>query len=146
VPDEPDARGAYRFFDHTADFAVEVRGPDVPALLAASVRAFAHLLTDRPDAVAGTEAVPLELDAVDAEDLLVTLGNELLYRFEVDGWLAARLEIAAVEDGRLTGTLHGEPFDAARHPIARPAKALTHHGVAIEGAGSGLRARLVYDL
>ncbi|MGF1467383.1 MAG: archease [Sandaracinaceae bacterium] len=137
----------YRFVDHTADFAVELDAPSLEALFEVSVRALAHVLTDDPDVVRDLEARRLCLDGLDREELLVGLGNEVLYRFEVEGWLAARLEVRELSDERLEGELHGEPFTPARHDIARPIKAVTHHGAAIEVSDDGrVRGTLLYDL
>ena len=136
----------YRFFDHTGDFGVHLEAEDLPGLLAVSVQAFLHLLTDDPAAIEAVEGRPVTLDAVDDAALLVALGNELLYLFEAEGWLAATLAVEDAGDGLLEGTLRGAPFDPSRHPIARPIKALTHHQVIVEVHPSGVRASLVFDL
>jgi len=133
---------SYAFFDHTGDFGVEVEGADRAEVLATVARAFLDLLTGDPSAVAETTSRLLEVEGFDYENLLVTFGSELLYAFEVDGFLCARFEVETLEEGYLAGTAWGETFDPDRHPIARSMKAVTHHGVVFDER----RAPLIFDL
>lgn len=136
----------YRFFDHTGDFGVDVEAPSEEEAVAAAARAFLALLTDAPEAVSEREARDVRVGGIDAPATLVALGNELLYLFEVEKFLCARFEPGVVEATRIEGTAHGERFDPARHPIARPVKAVTHHQARFERQGGVVRARLVFDL
>jgi SHS2 domain-containing protein len=145
---------SYRFVDHTGDFAIELEAADVPGAFVEAARGLLHLLTDAPQSVSEREQRPIGLDAIDGESLLVALGNELLYLFEVEGFLWARLVTTSsasdLLEGSLAGELHGEAFDPERHPIARPFKAVTHHGAELEETGEeegrNVRARFVVDL
>lgn len=140
------AAPSYRFFDHTGDFGVELAGRDAGALASALARAWLDLFTGAPQAVAEVEAREVEVSGVDEADLLVALGNELIYLFEVEKLLCARFEPTACEPGRLRGVVHGERFDPTRHPVARPVKAVTHHGARCEPHEAGWRGRIVFDL
>lgn len=137
---------AHRFFDHTGDFGVDLVAPTRKALYAEAGRAWLALLTDAPHTVEERETRSIEVDGLDETDLLVALGNELLYLFESEGWLAARIEIGALDETHLAATAHGEAFDEARHPIARPAKAVTHHGAFVEERDGEWHGRLIFDL
>lgn len=137
---------AHTFFDHTGDFGVDLTAPARSLLYEEAARAFLVLLTDAPESVSPREERAIEVDGFDATDLLVALGNELLCLFESEGWLAARVEVDAIDETHLAATARGEPFDPARHPIARPVKAVTHHGALAEESGGAWRGRLVFDL
>ncbi|HJK91587.1 MAG TPA: archease [Polyangiaceae bacterium LLY-WYZ-15_(1-7)] len=136
----------YRFLDHTGDFAIELEAADAPEAYGLATRALLHLLTDAPETVRETTTRDIALEGVDPTDLLITLGNELLFLFEVEGFLAARLDVEHCDDDTLEGTLHGAPYDPAHHPIARPAKAVTHHDARFEAREGGVHARFVVDL
>ena len=137
----------YRFFDHTGDFGVDVEGASQPECVARCARAFLDLLTDAPHTVVEREARPLEVTGIDRAATLVALLNELLFLFEVEKLLCARFAPAALEETRFAGTAHGERYDPARHPIARPVKAVTHHGARLARERDGVwRARLIFDL
>lgn len=137
---------AHRFFDHTGDFGVDLSAPTREALYAEAARAWIALLTDAPATVRERETRTIEAEGFDATDLLVALGNELLFLFESEAWLPARLEIGELDETHLSATAHGESFDPDRHPIARPAKAVTHHGAVVEESAEGWRGRLIFDL
>ena len=147
---EPPSEPSYRFIDHTGDFALEVEADDAEGAIRGMARGLLHLLTDDPDRVEDRETRPFTLEALDAPGLLVALGNELLYLFEAEGFLWAHLVITSqrshLADGFLVGELHGEPFDPDRHPIARPFKAVTHHGALLEMVDGRARARVIVDL
>lgn len=136
----------YRFFDHTGDFGVDIAAPTETAAVAAAARAFLALLTDAPETVAEREAREVSVTGIDAPATLVALGNELLFLFEVEKFLCARFEPTTVDETLIEGTAHGERFDPARHPIARPVKAVTHHQASFERQGDVVRARLIFDL
>ncbi|RMG07724.1 MAG: archease [Planctomycetota bacterium] len=135
-----------RFFDHTGDFGVVLEAPGLGGLAELLVRAFLELLIEVPAAVHERSEHRIELEGIDGADLLVALGNELVYLFEVEGFLAARLEVLRASETALCGVLHGDRFDPEEHPIARPVKAVTHHGARLEPVEDGLRARIVFDL
>jgi SHS2 domain-containing protein len=134
------------FFDHTGDFGVDLTAPTREALYEQAARAWTELLTDAPGSVVERESRPIEVRGFDATDLLVALGNELLYWFETDGWLASRLTIEELDETDLRGMAYGEAFDSARHPIARPVKAVTHHGADVRNDAGTWRGRLIFDL
>ncbi|MCC6877686.1 MAG: archease [Sandaracinaceae bacterium] len=137
---------SHRFFDHTGDSGVDVEAGSREELFAEAAVAFVHLLTDAVDRIEARESVELEVSGMDDEDLLVALGNELLYLFEVEGLLVLRLEDVEIEDGVLCARAIGEHFAEDRHPIARPIKAVTHHGASVRNENSVWKARLIYDL
>lgn len=132
----------YAFFDHTGDYGVEIEGEGRAEVLATVAPAFLDLLTADPSTVAPATSRELSAEGIDWEDVLVAFGTELLYAFEVDGFLCARFDVDELEEGYVAGTAWGETFDPDRHPIARPMKAVTHHGVVFDER----RARLIFDL
>ncbi len=141
------AAGTYRFFDHTGDFGVDLEAEDPGAILATFAEATLELMTDAAAAVSEVEEREIELEGMDAADVLVALGNELLYLFEAEGFLCRRFEPEEVHGDYVFGVAHGEPFDPARHPIARPIKAVTHHGAEVrENEDGRFQARIVFDL
>lgn len=136
----------HRFFDHTGDFGADLEADAEAALYEASVDALIALLVDDPRAIREAESRALAIAGADPEEQLVALGNEVLYLFET-GWLARRVEVDELREDGLAVTAHGESFDPARHVIARPIKAVTHHGARIEERADGTWiGRLIFDL
>ena len=147
MPTDASAPAAtYRLVDRTRDFALEVEAPDMAGVASGVVRGLLALLTDAPASVSTEHELDLDVTGIDEAATLAALGNEVLYLFDAERWLAADVSLTVVEPTRLAGVVRGEPFDPARHPIARPMKAVTHHGAAVVREGHRLRARLVVDL
>ncbi|MCA9608085.1 MAG: archease [Myxococcales bacterium] len=136
----------HRFFDHTGDFGADLEADSEAGLYEASVDALVGLLVDDVAAIREAESRALEVRGVDPEDQLVALGNEVLFLFET-GWLARRVEVEELDEDALRLVAHGEPFEADRHVIARPIKAVTHHGARVEERADGTWVgRLIFDL
>lgn len=140
----------YRFLDHTADVAVELRAPSRAQLFADALVAFTDTTTD-PETVAPEETVRIEVEADDAESLLVEWLGELVYRFEVDGMLFREAEVA-IEDAeggtlRLTAEARGERYAPDRHPSRVHVKAITWHGLEVREEPDGTwYGQVIFDI
>jgi SHS2 domain-containing protein len=140
----------YRFLDHTADVAVELGAPTLGGLYAEALAAFTDTVTER-ERVAPAVERRFAVEAADAGSLLVDWLGDLLYAFEVEGFLFhdAEVEVAETAAGRrrLAARARGETYDPARHPVKVLVKAVTYHGLAVERLeGGGWRGRVVFDI
>jgi SHS2 domain-containing protein len=135
----------YRILDHTADFMVEVTASSREELFAEAARALMSALTD-PEAIRAEESVSVDLEADDAEQLLVTWLTELLFLYESERWLFCRFGFQKLTERALEATACGEKLDPARHAIDREVKAVTYHQLKVEHRDGAWRTRLVFDL
>ena len=139
----------YRFLEHTADAGVEIEAPNRTEIFRLALRALTDCLTvlDAVEAVE-EESILLRGDGLDL--LLVDFLQELLFRFEVRGFLAsdAQLRLRQGDNGRfeLAGVIRGEPFEAKRHAVKLPIKAVTYHELAFEPVRDGFFARVIFDV
>ena len=92
------ARFDVREIDHTADWAIRVRAPDLAGLFAGAATGMFGLLAPLTD-VARTLAWEFHHDAVDAETLLVDWLNELLFEAESRHVVFGEFEITALSAG-----------------------------------------------
>ena len=142
---------SYRFTDHTADVAVDLRAEDREGVFREALRAFTDTVTVLAK-VDGDEGHDLTVEAASLEELMVEWLGELIYRFDVDGLLfrdVTDLTIEETGDGfRLTGRAHGEPYDEERHPLKVEIKAVTYHELAVEQEreGDSWRGRVIFDI
>jgi SHS2 domain-containing protein len=135
----------FKVLDHTADFMVEVQATDMRELFAEAARSMVAILTD-PKTVEGTQALIVEVEAENLEQLLVTWLTELIFRHETELWLFSEFEIRAMTETRLQAKVWGEKLDPERHPIDREIKAVTYHRLGIEEEDGGFRTKIVFDL
>ena len=84
---------------------------------------------------------------ISLDETLVAFGNELLYLFEGEGFLAARFAPETVEPDVIEGALHGEPYDPERHPVKVLVKGITWHQLHAGPRQDGSwTARVIFDI
>jgi protein archease len=135
----------YEPLSHTGDLGMLVYGRDLPELFAHAAWAMFDLMSDAT-AIRPQQVVPVSLEAIDLEDLLVRWLNELLYLYDTQRFLCCEALFPTLEPTHLTATVRGEPFDPTCHPIDTEIKAVTYHQIAVEQVAGRWQARVIFDL
>jgi SHS2 domain-containing protein len=133
---------AIRIVEHTADWALHVRGPDLPGLFGRAALGMARLLAGDLAAVPLEEARELALAADDAEGLLVEFLGELAYWAERDGLVCPVVELDEVLPTALRATARGGRLAELQKHI----KAVTYHDLDIRPYDGGLEVTIVFDV
>lgn len=135
----------FELFETTADVGITAWGETLEELFANVARGMFTLMVEagtvRPVGVLSVEA-----RGVDLPSLLVAWLNELLYRCETEEWAPADVRVVAVEGGRASGELAGEPAEAGRHQFKGMVKAATYHLLECYKDDDRWRARVVFDV
>ena len=139
-----DAAWSAREIAHTADVGFEVEAPEWGTLLERAGLVVAALIVSL-DGVTPSETVRLEVTAGDREELLHDWLQAVLIRVQ-GGFVPCEATVEEVSDARVVATLRGEPMDAHRHRVHGEVKGVTWHGLAVEDASRGLRARVILDV
>jgi SHS2 domain-containing protein len=129
--------------EHTADWAIRVRGADLSELFANAARGMFRLLAD----LATIEASPdvsedIELEAFDLETLLVSWLDELLWYNEEKRLVFTRFEIQTLRTDYLAAQVWGQRIAA---PLAH-IKAVTFHDLEITETSEGYTVTIVFDV
>lgn len=136
----------YRLLDHAADAGMEVRGADLPRLLAAAAMALSDAIVPR-GMHAEVDRIDVETGAPDEESLLVGLLQEVLYLLDTRGFLPVRARVG-IDEGEaglsLRASLYGSGIEPSR--VRLPVKAATHHGLEIEREDGAWCARVLLDV
>lgn len=134
-------------FDHTADVGLRVRGADLNDLFrTAAEGVFDYIVINRAE-VRAEKHESVSLDADSTEELLAAWLNELIFRCETKHRLFSRFDVRVADDGRgLQAEIASEPIDRDRHILDHEVKAVTHHGLTLQRAGSGWLAELILDI
>jgi protein archease len=135
----------YRFFDHTADFGLELCGDDARGLFYEAGTALFDLITP-PAAPGRCVRRRIEVSGQDWADLMVNWLRELLYLWNGESQLVRGIEVTAVEETRLAAVLSCEPYDPDRHEIRNEIKAVTYHQIEAGPSEDGWRARVIFDI
>jgi len=91
----------------------------------------------------------VSLEAASADLLLVDWLNELVYQFDVERFLVARVDARVTRTGRayrLEAAVLGEPLDETRHQVRVPVKGVTYHQLAIAEVDGVLETTVVVDI
>jgi SHS2 domain-containing protein len=140
VDEAPD--DAIRNVEHTADWAIRIRGRDLTELFDRAAAGMVRLLVADPSTVPLDVERSLSLESYDAEGLLVEWLGELAYLAESDGLIFTKIKLDRVTPTRLTGTMRG-----GRAPeLLKHIKAVTYHELAIRQIGSELEVTVVFDV
>jgi tRNA nucleotidyltransferase (CCA-adding enzyme) len=119
----PARASGWEHFPHDADVGVRGWGATVPQAFERAAEALTAVVTGAP--VEPQVAVTVRCEAPDLELLLVEWLNAVIYEMAVRNMLFGRFAVR-IEDGRLAGTLWGEPVDVERHAPACEPKGATY--------------------
>jgi SHS2 domain-containing protein len=128
---------SYRWFEHTAELGLEVQAASEEEVFLEAMRGLAELLDGGPGK---PETREIRLEARDRGGLLVGWLEELLFLADAEGFVPEEADLA-VRGTSIQATVHG------RLTGPRPlVKAVTYHGLELEPAGDGWRAKVVLDV
>lgn len=131
-----------RVIEHTADWALRIRGRNLADLFGHAAEGLARLLVADVAAVGRDVTRELALEAYDAEGLLVDWLGELAYWAERDGLIFPEAEMRQVTPTRLVGTVRG----GRANELQKHIKAVTYHDLAIRETEGGLEVTVVFDV
>jgi SHS2 domain-containing protein len=142
--------GTVEVFDHTADLGLRVTAGDLDDLFQTAALGLFEVITADRTGIEPREAESVAVEADSLERLLIDWLNELIFRSETGRKLYGRFDVAVdVGDAgraRLSGTIRGEPIDAARHVLDHEVKAATHHAAFVRRTPEGWLAEVIVDI
>jgi len=135
----------YKLIDHTADFGIEVYGPDHQTVFTNAAEAMFDLVLDSGQ-VTGSESEYIEVSGTDWPDLLVNWLRELLYLFNGERKVIKSVEIKSISENRIAASIFFDYYSPEHHFIKNEIKAVTYHQAEIKKTDDGLIARIIFDV
>jgi len=132
----------FREIEHTADTALLIFGANLKELLTSAAEGMASLLVADISKVSTEIEKTIEIEAIDAESLLVEWLNELAYRAESEMLVFKTFRIQKITARHLQATIFGGKVSRFEKHI----KAVTYHNLKIENTPQGLEATIVFDI
>lgn len=131
---------AYEEIEHTADWAIHVRGERIEELFERALFGMSHLAGVRLKPGSGRSR-RIELNAEDLETLLILWLEENLLSIELNqcGWRKCELKIRG-------NRLQAQIVEADLLEISREIKAVTYHGLEIVYTGEEYFATIIFDV
>jgi len=129
---------------HDADIGLLVRAPDLPGLFIEAAKGLVLLLVGEfPVVPAGWRE--LELEAPEAEELLVDFLSELLYLANSEGLAAVKVELTLLTGTRLQARLGVVPVERL-DKLKEEIKGVTYHHLELRRTDQGLETELFFDV
>lgn len=135
----------YRLIDHTADFGIEVFGPDPAGLFAnAAFAVFDLVVTGVSEP--GRHRLVVEIQGLDWSDLMVNWLREMLYVWSGSRRVGRAITIESLRETDLRAAIDTVDFDPRRHRVRQEIKAVTYHQIVVEPVNRGWHAKVIFDV
>jgi SHS2 domain-containing protein len=135
----------YRLTTRQSELAVKVVGSSQADLFANSAYALFDVMTD-VEKIEIKERLPLEVEGVDRDDLMVNWMRELLYLYQGSGYLLKEFQIHEVKDTMVKADVCGEKIDPDRHEIKKEIGAVAYHQSRMAKTGNQWTAQLILEV
>jgi SHS2 domain-containing protein len=137
--------GGFEALDHTADVGIAATGDSLAEALSWAATGMFSIIVNLETVQYGSE-IEVSVSSTDSETLVVDWLNELLFRYEADGFLPSKFHVTTGADGTsLSARCLGEPVKTERHALLTAVKAATYHDLKVTHNGIW-RIQVVLDV
>jgi SHS2 domain-containing protein len=133
---------AFEEIEHTADRALKINGRNLEELFVNAAHGLNSLMGADRDLNATPLTKSIELDAMDAESLLVEWLSELAYWAEAEMLVFSKFDLQDVSPTQVKAKIYGSRVTQLENHI----KAVTYHNLEIVKTETGLAATVVFDV
>jgi len=135
----------FESFEVTADEGLRAWGRSMEGAFVNAARGMLDLMVDSKG-LCPAEFRRIQVKGKDREALLVAWLSELLYLFEVEGFLPVEYEIGNLGDQQLEAKVRGDILDPTRHSVKGLVKAATYHLVEVKEVDGRWQVQVVLDV
>ena len=135
----------YNVSKHASDLTMRIVGKTEADLLTNSAFALFDLMTDL-EKVRALEPLPVEAEGIDQDDLIVNWMRELLYVFQVSGYLLREFKVQEIKDNHVRAEVRGEKFNPDAHEIRQELRSVLYEQCRMEKTGSQWTARVTFEI
>jgi len=123
--------GRFELLEHTADIGVVATADTFANALSWLAKGMFSIMTDL-DRIEPRDSIKVWVRSQDEECLAVDWLNELLYRFEAEGFLPREFQVIVHDcNNSLMAICTGEALDLDRHQAFTMVKAATYHDIRV---------------
>ena len=135
----------YKLMEHTADVGIVATGNSFAEALAWAGEGMLRVMVDL-DQISPREQIEVSVKSADSESLVVDWLNELLYKYEAEGFIPRKFQLSVDEaETELSGLCLGERRDPEQRPLSGSVKAATYHNLKVSHDGHW-RIQVVLDV
>ena len=134
--------GGFEEIEHMADKALHIHGRNLEQLLLSAAKGMNNLMITDVSKLPTRIKKSIEVEALDAESLLVEWLSELAYWAETEMLIFNKFDLHTVAATHVRATLRGGHVQKLEKQI----KAVTYHNLKIVETNTGLEATVVFDV
>ena len=135
----------YRVIRKSSELSIRLAGDSLQRILADAGAALFDLLVDMT-AVEARESVTLEVEGLDNDDLMINWMRELLYEYQVSGYMLKEFDIHESGEFFVRAEARGEKFDPDRHEEREAIGAVDERLSHLGKMGSQWTAQVSFEL
>ncbi len=132
----------FKEVEHTADRALRIFGINLQELMISAAQGMTGLMVPDVSGISTEVEKSIELDAIDAESLLVEWLNELAFWAETEMLVFTQFNIQNLTATHLQASIFGGKVSELEKHI----KAVTYHNLEIIKTSQGLEVTIVFDV
>jgi SHS2 domain-containing protein len=135
----------FKILEHPSDLGIEAYG-------SSKQEVFRNAALGLMSVVAGESRIEpsqeraVTLQALDCENLMVRWLTEILYLYDAEKFLTAKMKFETLSDTSLKAILLGERYDELRHELKLDVKAITYHQLNVACHDDDWIARVFVDV
>ena len=133
---------SFEEIEHTADNAIRISGTNLQVLFISAAQGMAGLMVGDVTKVSTEVEKSVELEAIDAESLLVEWLSELAFWAETEMLVFTQFEIKNLTATHLQASICGGKISVLEKHI----KAVTYHNLKIIKTPQGMETTIVFDV
>jgi SHS2 domain-containing protein len=138
-------QAGFRILEHPSDLGIEASGSTVGEAFEQAALGLVAVIAEPKTIEAVVERL-VELDAQDAESLLVKWLSEILYLYDGEDYLVKEAKIDSISATNLKARLLGEEYQPEKHTLKLDVKAVTYHQLSIETKNGRTTVQVFLDI
>ncbi len=135
----------YEIIDHTADIGIKVYGKTLEELFSNAAYGMFDIIADL-EGLKPSTSIKIELEAADAEELLVAWLDELIYNFYTKQIIFSEFKIESLSDTNIKAEAFGKHIGDKKSRLKTEIKAATYHGLKIEEKNKNYEVQIIFDV
>ncbi|NQT06011.1 MAG: archease [Candidatus Omnitrophica bacterium] len=135
----------YELVEHTSDIAIKVYGESLADLFVNAAYGMFDIIADL-EGLKPSTSVKIELEAANAEELLVSWLDELIYNFYTKYIIFSEFKIYGLNDTKVSAEAFGKHIGENRSRLKTEIKAATYHGLRIEEKNKIYEVQIIFDV
>ncbi|KJR42490.1 hypothetical protein MCHI_001609 [Candidatus Magnetoovum chiemensis] len=133
------------YLDISGDIGIRVNGSNAEDIFTNAALALYAMFTNI-ESIEAAQLRQIKCQASSQERLLIEWLNEIIFQFDVYGFVGKNIQITKLDTSIIEAQVEGEEFNSEKHEKGLLVKAATFHNLKIEHTNTHWSAEVVFDI